>query len=186
MTNKEKYQQAFSVLKASRPIEVEDLVMNKNKTIKSVAAVAAAFVLCFVASNSICYATTGATWVEKMVVYFNGEPVEKPVKVTTTGNGLYEYTIDVPEGSAGMMIVTDEKYEDTQIMVEQEADVEITAYIEEVDGVQWFCHKGERVDITEDFADGLAEGTITVDGQEYVYQLTGHIDGYYVSIELAK
>ncbi len=186
MTNKEKYQQAFSVLRSSRKIEMEDLRVNKNMVMKRVVAAAAVVALCVGASNGICYAATGATWVEKMVVYFNGEPVEKPVKVSTTGNGDYTYTIDVPEDSSSMMIVTDEKYEDTTIVIEQEKNVEITAYIEEVDGVQWFCHKGERVNITEDFADGLAEGIITAEGKDYAYQLTGNINEYYVSIELVQ
>ena len=182
MTNKEKYQQAFSTLKASRKIEVEDIVMNKNIGFARGIAVAAAVALCFVGSNGICYAETGATWVEKMVVYFNGEPVERDVEVTDLGNGDYSYTMEVPDNSSGSaVILTDSEGENVTFSIETE-EVDVTATIEEENGVQWFCFRGERVDITEDFADGLAEGSIFVDGKEYQYQLTGNVNEYYVSL----
>ena len=111
MTNKEKYQQAFSVLKSSRKIEMEDLKVNKNMVMKRVVAAAAVVALCFGASNGICYAATGATWVEKMVVIFNGQKIEKPVQVTSLGNGDFSYTMPVSgeTGSMQMTIVTDEE-----------------------------------------------------------------------------
>ncbi len=186
MTNKEKYQQAFSTLKASRKIEMEDIVMNKNVVFTKGIAVAAAVALCFVGSNSICYAATGATWVEKMIVYFNGEPVEQDVEVTDLGGGDYSYTMEVPDGSSGSaVIVTDSAGEDITFSIVTE-EVEVTAMKADIvveDGIQWFCFEGERVDITEDFADGEASGTISVAGKEYAYQLTGTVDEYSVMIE---
>lgn len=199
MTNKEKYQQAFSTLKASRKIEVEDIVMNKNIGLTRGIAVAAAVALCFVGSNGVCYAATGATWVEKMVVLFNGEPTEMDVEVKDMGDGSYgyffelpedgEYTVDVPEdASVGVGMITErvpEEFRDSISGVDFELDgepMEIATSIEVVDGVQWFCVNEERVDITEDFADGTAEGSIFVDGKEYRYQLTGNVKEYSVSL----
>ena len=189
MTNKEKYQQAFSMLKASRKLEMEDIEMNKNVVFTKGIAVAAAVALCFVGSNSICYAATGATWVEKMIVYFNGEPMEQDVEVTDLGGGDYSYTMEVPDNSSGSaVIVTDGLSEEVTFCVDtEEAEVtNETATIENADGVVWFCFMGERVDITEDFADGEATGSILVSGKEYVYQLTGSIEEYSVMLESGK
>ena len=183
MTNKEKYQQAFSTLKASGKIEMEDMEMNKNVIFTKAVAVAAAIAMCFVGSNGICYAATGATWVEKMVVHFNGEPVEMDVEVTDLGGGDYSYTMEVPDGSSGSaVIITDGVSEDITFIIDTE-EVEVTADIVVEDGIQWFCLHGERVDITEDFADGEASGTIFVNEKEYNYQVTGTKDEYYISIE---
>jgi len=209
MTNKEKYQQAFSTLKASRKLEMEDIEMSKNVIFTKAVAVAAAIALCFVGSNGICYAATGDTWVEKMIVYFNGEPKEMDVEVKDMGDGSYgyfmeipedgEYTMDVPENSSrGVAVITEEVPEDFQnsisnidFALDLESDemvvlkgepLEIVTSIEVVDGIQWFCANEERVDITEDFADGEATGSILVSGKEYAYQLTGTVDEYSVML----
>lgn len=188
MTNKERYQRAFSVLKSSQRMEMEDLKMKKSKLFGQVAAVAAAVVLGFGVSNGICYASTGATWVEKMVVYFNGEPVETPVTVTVVGDEAYSYEMEVPEDSAGsVVVVTDEDSEElTFSIATEDVETDTMPYLEETEGVLWFCFLGERVDITEDFADGLAEGMLTVQGLDYIYQLTGSREEYYVSLELVE
>ncbi|MBQ6695508.1 MAG: hypothetical protein IJN16_02265 [Lachnospiraceae bacterium] len=121
MTNKEKYQRAFSTLKASEKLEVEDIIMSKNKVWTKGIAVAAAIAVCFVGSNSICYAATGETWVEKMMVYFNGEAVEMDVEVTDLGNGDYSYTMEVPDNSSGSaVIVTDEEGENVTFSIDTE------------------------------------------------------------------
>ncbi len=193
MTNKEKYQQAFSVLKASRPIEVEDLTMNKNKTFKSVVAVAAAFVLCFVASNSICYAATGATWVEKMVVIFNGQEVEKPVQVTSLGNGDFSYTMPVSDdnGYTQMTIVTDEEGLDaTPVIVSSDEDVvaqDDTPMISVEDAGKIYIKYGEaKVDITEDFADGEASGTLKINDLEYEFLVEGNVEVNSITLRLCE
>ncbi|MBQ9140850.1 MAG: hypothetical protein IJX63_03545 [Lachnospiraceae bacterium] len=205
MTNKEKYQQAFSTLKASRKLEMEDIEMSKDVIFTKAVAVAAAIALCFVGSNGICYAATGATWVEKMIVHFNGEPVEMDVEVKDMGDGTYgyfmelpedgEYTVDVPENSSiGVAVITEEVPEDFQnsvsdidfaldlesdeVVVTEGELLEIATSIEVVDGIQWLCVNEERVDITEDFADGEASVLIPLEGEEYYFYITGTAKEY--------
>ncbi len=122
MTNREKYQQAFSVLKASKEIQMEEITMKKNNILKTTVAAAAAVAICFVGSNSICYAATGETWVEKMIVFINGEATETEVNVTDLGNGDFEYSVEVTEdmSSVGISITTDENGVSTVVESEEE------------------------------------------------------------------
>lgn len=193
MTNKEKYQQAFSVLKASRPIEVEDLKMNKNMVLKRIVAAAAAVALCFGASNGICYAATGATWVEKMVVIFNGQEIEKPVQVTSLGNGDFSYTMPVSgeTGAMQMTIVTDEGGLDaTPVIVSSDEGVVVpddTPMISVEDDGKIYIKYGEaKVDITEDFEDGEASGTLKFNDLEYKFLVEGNVEVNSITLRLCE
>ena len=180
MTNKEKYQKAFSVLKPSGNIRMEDLNMKRFHLSKVVAAAAAA-VICFVASNSICYAATGNTWVEKMVVFFDGEAVETDVEVTDLGEGNYSYTLEVPdEGTAEIVVTTDESERNvTSFAIMQEE----SPYLSKEEGEVWLYYQEGKVNITEDFADGMAGGTMSVDGNEYHYHVSGTVEEYNIAVE---
>ena len=180
MTNKEKYQKAFSVLKPSGNIRMEDLNMKRFHLSKVVAAAAAA-VICFVASNSICYAATGNTWVEKMVVFFDGEAVETDVEVTDLGEGNYSYTLEVPdEGTAEIVVTTDESERNvTSFAIMKEE----SPYLSEEEGEVWLYYQEGKVNITEDFADGTAEGTMSMNGNEYHYHVTGTVEEYNIAVE---
>ncbi len=71
MTNKNKYKQAFSVLHSESNIDLEVLMMKKEKNrkqiLKKAGLAVAGFAFLFVASNGIAYAATGSTWVAKIV-----------------------------------------------------------------------------------------------------------------------
>ncbi len=177
MTNKEKYQQAFSVLKTSGDIEMEEFVMKGSKTKKfkpaKLIAAAAAIEVCFVASNSISYAATGDTWVEKMVVYFNGEAVETDVEVRDLGDGEYSYSMEVPEeGVAGIMVITSENGREPSEISYYLSDENV--HVQKENGRIYICEAEVKIDITDDFSDGSAEGTIDVNGKKKYYRLTGN------------
>lgn len=193
MTNKEKYQQAFSVLKASGKIEMEGLKVNKNMVMKRVVAAVAAIALCFGASNGICYAATGATWVEKMVVIFNGQTLEKPVQVTSLGNGDFSYTMPVSgeNGYTQMTIVTDEEGLDaTPVIVSSDegmvAQDDSPMISVEDDGKIYIKYGEAKVDITEDFADGEASGTLKFSDLEYEFLVEGNVDVNSITLRLCE
>lgn len=193
MTNKEKYQQAFSVLKSSRKIEMEDLKVNKNMVMKRVVAAAAVVALCFGASNGICYAATGATWVEKMVVIFNGQEVERPVQVTSLGNGDFSYTMPVSDenGYTQMTIVTDEEGLNATPVIESSDEgmvvPEDTPMISVEDAGKIYILYGEaKVDITEDFADGEASGTLKYNDLEYEFVVEGDVEINSITLRLCE
>ena len=181
MTNKEKYKQAFSVLKASGKIEMEDLKMKKSK-ISKVAVAAAAVVACFVATNSICFAATGDIWVEKVIVYLNGQPVETEAEIRDLGDGNYSCFMELPaESSEGIStVVVSGSKEPSEFIIVSETEEE--AYIKEENGIIQFCYRGVCVDITADYEDGKAEGSITAEGKEYNYSVTGNVEEYEISL----
>ena len=194
MTNKEKYQQTFSVLKSSRRIEMEDLKMNKNMAMKRFVAAAAVVALCFGASNGICYAATGATWVEKMVVIFNGQEMEKPVQVTSMGNGDFSYTMPAIDenGYTQMTIVTDEEGMDaTPVIVSSDEGTDApddwpVLSVEEEAGRIYFSIGETKVDITEDFADGEASGTFVYNDLEYKFLVEGTVEVNSITTRLCE
>lgn len=193
MTNKEKYQQTFSVLKSSRRIEMEDLKVNKNMVMKRVVAAAAVVALCFGASNGICYAATGATWVEKMVVIFNGQEVEKPVQITSLGNGDFSYTVPVSDenGYTQMTIVTDEEGLNATPVIESSDEgmvvPEDTPMISVEDAGKIYILYGEaKEDITEDFADGEASGILKYNDLEYEFVVEGDVEINSITLRLCE
>lgn len=85
MKNEKWYKETFD--KVHVPGELLGKVMNmENQTEKkakrrwryAMGALAAAFGL-FVASNAVCYAATGVTWVSQITFYLNGEKVERDI-----------------------------------------------------------------------------------------------------------
>lgn len=85
MKNEKWYKETFD--KVHVPEELLGKVMNmENQTEKkakrrwryAMGALAAAFGL-FVASNAVCYAATGETWVSKITFYLNGEKYERDI-----------------------------------------------------------------------------------------------------------
>lgn len=80
MTNKEKYTQAFSVLKSSDTIDLESLMrrkeMKKSRRLRRAAAAFASLALLFAGSNGIAYAATGSTWVSGILHFTTGNGSE--------------------------------------------------------------------------------------------------------------
>lgn len=192
MTNKERYQKAFSVLKASREIRMEDLEMKKKVNVSKGVAVAATVALCFAGTNGICYAATGDTWVEKVIVYFDGEEVEKDVTVKDLGNGNYGYSLEVDENeeSVKMEIVTDEEGNETKKYYSssnKEAQTsEVTPMLVEEDGKVYLQFGDAKEDITEDYADETASGKMVIEGMEYEYEVTGTVDIYSITLKTCE
>lgn len=95
MTNKSRYKQAFSVLHASNDINMEVLMMkkekNKNGILKNIGIAAASLALLFVCSNGIVYAATGSTWVSQIVNFTTANGSE--VEIVQDDNSI-SYTID--------------------------------------------------------------------------------------------
>lgn len=118
MTNKEKYQQAFSVLQASADVRLEDIMKRRSANItRRIAVAAVALAVGFVGSNGVCYAATGETWVEKVFVKVNG--VEREATVTENEDGTVSYGIQLEPYQEG------ENYVEQQVViVTEEEDID--------------------------------------------------------------
>lgn len=215
MKNEKWYKETFD--KVHVPEELLGKVMDmENQTEKkakrgwryAMGALAAAFGL-FVASNGICYAATGETWVSRMTVYFNGEKYEGDITWQEYENGkligMFPVTVPVVSdhsmesvilgiiAEAGEVIDKDLTYSiDDRVftMIEGDDDYaagncEVSCEVEtDEDGRVWLRvnQNGACVaeaDITADLADGTAEGDITYDDHTYHYQVTRKTNGAY-------
>lgn len=206
MKNQEKYKAVFGEIHASddlvrkvRNISMENKKLQRNRKWKvALASVAAAFGL-FAGANGICYAATGDNLVSKIVIMVNGEEVESEIEWHEEGDtlvGTIEYEVEDDAEGASIAVqggfIADK--EDAELI---EGDAENSVYeldamdtsgivVQEEDG-KIYLVPGEgtqKIDITEDIADGTAEGTLTYNGEECNYIVIQSEDGYSVSIGL--
>ncbi len=193
MRNSEYYKKAYDEVHA--PAALLGKVMNmkkerneikKKNTAKKWLTAAAAMALCFVASNGIAYAATGETWVQKVTVYMNGEPVEQDVTFHQEGDMIIgEFEVDVPEGEDPAYVVVESKDDDLSQAVSESSNYTMkTELVQENDRVYLVINgdNANRADITEDFADGTATGTYTLEGVSLTYTVTGTVEEYNVTL----
>lgn len=210
MKNEKWYKETFD--KVHVPGELLGKVMDmENQTEKkakrgwryAMGALTAAFGL-FVASNAICYAATGETWVSRMTISLNGEKIEKDITWQENGDGTFFGIVEVESDEEAELFAITDDIEMTGGDVVYSFDGEagedgvyaiVDCAIEtDEDGSVWFrvnengvC-KAE-IDLTADLADGMAEGDVVYDGLTYHYQVTQASDGEYeltLSAEIAE
>ncbi|MDE7366590.1 MAG: hypothetical protein K2N24_04475 [Lachnospiraceae bacterium] len=191
MKNKEYYQGTFdevhvpeAVLGKVKGMKMEEKKIQKKSKLRYAAAIAAAFGLCIVASNGICYAATGNTWVEKVILYINGEAVEQDITWHQDGDlvyGEFEYQVDGEEPA----VVEFYNSEDTQMEIKDGAEYEecnLTSEILQENDRLYLSIGDSKIDITEDFADGECSGTFEFQGVTFEYELSGTVDNYTVDV----
>ena len=171
-------------------------------------ALGTAFAL-FVASNGICYAATGETWVSRVTIYFNGGSIEKDVTWQDNGDGTFLGTVEMDsDEETGLVMFTHDvdmtnngtySFEEDGMTADGNAEY-VSSVIdcvveEDEDGSVWVRVREDGVckaetDITADLADGLAEGELPCgDGFAYHYQVTQTEAGEYelmLSAELSE
>lgn len=199
MKEQEKYKQMMNEIHVSETtlrkvmeMDMNKKMLSKKKMMKKIGTIAAALTVCLVASNGICYAATGHSWVSKAIIYINGEKVEQEVVMEDQGNGTVTFEVEAPtEGESSVVagvagVVMDEEgkvqYDDVSVADEE---VLLGTVVDE-DGKQFFEYGGEKIDITEDLADGEASGTIEISGDEYQYEITVEDGNYSVSVSSEK
>jgi len=131
----DKIKQVYDEIHAPEALLGKVMEMKKDEfkgrmMVKYIAAVLA-LVITVVASNGICYAATGETWIGKMKVWINGVETEQEVTWQQDGDVLYGVMeMEVEEGEPfEMEIATDagvtDRFEEVVIVaVTTEADEE--------------------------------------------------------------
>lgn len=208
MRNSEYYKKAYDEVHA--PAALLGKVMNmkkerkeikKKNTAKRWLTAAAALALCFVASNGISYAATGETWVQKVTVYLDGELVEQEVTFHQEGDMLigelelpdvednvYVAVETVADDTAGDVNYSEEFIQSDMFsqMLSDGLDCTASTELVQENGRVYLVIDGDnvnRVDITEDFADGSATGTyVDSEGLSCTYTVTGTIEEYSVEM----
>ena len=133
---KEKIRQVYDEIHAPEVLLGKVMEMKKDefkgrRMVKYIAAAVLALAITVVASNGICYAATGETWIGKMKVWINGVETEHDVTWHQEGDVLYgTIEMEIEEGEPfEMEIVTEEgetdNFEEVVIVaVTTEADEE--------------------------------------------------------------
>ncbi len=110
----DKIKQVYDEIHAPEALLGKVMEMKKDEfkgrmMVKYIAAAVLALVITVVASNGICYAATGETWIGKMKVWINGVETEQEVTWQQDGDVLYGVMeMEVEEGEPfEMEIATD-------------------------------------------------------------------------------
>ncbi len=213
MENKKWYQETFDQVHVpdkllGKVMDMENRTKAKKGWRYAMGALGTAFAL-FVASNGICYAATGETWVSRVTIYFNGGSIEKDVTWQDNGDGTFLGTVEMDsDEETGLVMFTDDvdmtnngtySFEEDGMTADGNAEY-VSSVIdcvveEDEDGSVWVRVREDGVckaetDITADLADGFAEGELPCgDGFAYHYQVTQMEAGEYelmLSAELSE
>lgn len=150
----------------------KDQVLSKKiTTLKKLAMVAAAFVVLMVGSNTVLYATTGSIWVKRLVIFSNNKEYPADMRAEVRGDNLATYSGYIL-GEAGPTAVTIavEEQDGEEAAMALFTDLVISGpEIVEQNGKMYFIDDNVKIDITEDAADGKAEGTYQMNDMTYQY-----------------
>lgn len=176
MTNKEKYQKAFSTLHASDNISLEAEIMEKNKKLyrmKKVAAACAAVAVVF-GSMTVAYASDLGGIRQKITAWFHGEQAQ--MDVTDNGDGSYSYKYvddngQTYEGSGGGVAIDDNGNEipltADELMKDVGNEVE-----KDQDGNVWLYYYDKKLNITDLFdKDGICKVTFEYEGRMVYFKI---------------
>lgn len=189
MNNKEFYTDTFNevhvpaaVLGKVRDMKMERAAIKRQSKLRYAVSAVAVLAVCLIASNGICYAATGDTWIQKVSFYVNGEKQELDVTMHKEGDTVVgEVTREVDEGEEAYVITTDNIGSDEEIVVE--SAIKDTSLISEGDKVYLVIGDNlKKIDITEDFADGKCSGSFKLEGLTYNYEVTGTVEESSISL----
>lgn len=191
-TNKEIYKNAFDAVHApaelSGKVEVSQMEHVKRRSFKGLRIAVSAFaalLFLVVVSNGICYAATGDTWITKVKVIIDGKGTEADMTWHQEGDymvGTIEY--EVPEGRE--IFVCDAEDVDGNSEIEYNTPRLTEGRLEVENDRIYLVVEDSKVDITEDFTDGEATGSIELAGVQYVYIVTGTAEDYDVAFDVEE
>ena len=189
MNNKEFYTDTFNeihvpaaVLGRVRDMKMEREAIKRQSKLRYAVSAVAVLAVCLIASNGICYAATGDTWIQKVSFYVNGEKQELDVTMHKEGDTVVgEVTREVDEGEEAYVVTTDNIGSDEEIVVE--SAIKDSSLISEGDKVYLVIGDNlKKIDITEDFADGKCSGSFELEGLTYNYEVTGTVEESSISL----
>lgn len=168
----------------------------------------AALTVVFLSANGIAYAATGSTLVEQVAghvsVYINGKPYDgAKVKKFKDENGDINYQVSVDDKTdhrteiimeenpkdGGVDILNDAESSASKDTAKDSSSQEtLKTTVKQVDDaiyliIEGISEKPVQVDITQDYADGSAEGTIQIEKIEYQYRVRGTLEEYTIDFE---
>ena len=164
MKNREKVERVYSEIHAPEALvwkvmdmskEMKTKKFNTRNVVKYAVCTLAIMAMTFVASNGICYAATGETWVEKIKLIINGEEKEYDMHWSKDENGRHgEVTIPEENGSETKIVID----------VEDDAEIDTDILIDTGDGVD---ENGMEVEksVTLEVEDGETADAVTYENE---------------------
>lgn len=198
MSNRQLYKETFDRMVMSEEAirKVKDNMENKenrrNRTAFRAAVTMAALTGVFILGNIVSYAATGnslvQTGLERIHVFVDDKEIDvKDVEQRKDKDGNLYYEIEVDEGKNSKVEISASGLAENDVYVDADKDEIklIGGDIKEKDGKIYFQYgnKKEKIDITEDFADGEAKGKFRWDGKTYQYIVTGTVEKYDIEIK---
>ena len=206
MSNKKLYKQTFDSIQMSEEAFRKVMNMKENtqptpkRTLKFqnvIMAAVAAFALLFISGNAISYAATGTTLLESVTVYMSKTKADdSPLTSYTDKNGYTHYKIEFPkkDNSSGEIIVSDKapdmgysiSYDTKTENNETTLNISIIEATVQQEGEQVVLVIGDnkqKTVITDDFKDGTAKGTFTLDEVTYEYVVEGTVKHNTINIQ---
>lgn len=199
MSNKSYYKGTFDEVHIPKALlgKVVNMDMDKTKKRKTnklrvALASVAAFALCMIVSNGICFAATGETWVSKVIMTINGEEVEQEVTWHQEGDviiGELEYELENEEdeisitmqGQYDMEMELSNNEDNIKAEIYDSGDY-ISAEVDTEAGKTYFSVGECKIDITDDIVDGKASGELDYDGKRFGYEVTQNGDDYEIAL----
>lgn len=164
---KELYSEVFDEMHASDELlrKVKNMTEHKGRksvrtAIKVAYATAAAAAL-LVAGNIVAYAATGNSLIS--VILSGGERMP----LTEVSDGVYEGVYEKDGYDYNVVVEGDFTEDDSVYLIDENGAM--PDRIETEDDRTYLIYGDDRLDITEDYADGEAEGTVNSNGIEFKY-----------------
>lgn len=181
MKNQEQYRQMMNEIHVSdatlrkvMEINMNKGMLNRRNFMRKMEAIAAAMMICLIGSNGIAYAATGETWLTKAIVYINGEKVTQDVLLEDHGDGTITFKMDnLPKEFNTEMegvIVKEEGTVQADFFFTEDKELTFGGIVKEGEKI-FFEFGEEKIDITEDMADGEATGTFAISGKQYDFHV---------------
>ncbi len=159
------------------------ILSQKNRVLKKLAMVAAASVVLIVSSNTVLYATTGSTWLKKLVIISNKKEYLVDMKGEVKDDNLVTYSgyILGESGPTAVMIVREQEDEASPMVLFTDLVISSPEIVEK-DGKLYLIDDNIKIDITEDATDGKAKGIYQMNDVTYQYDAQYVDEGWNLKI----
>lgn len=198
MSNKQLYKETFDQMVMSEEAirKVKDNMERKenrrNRAAFRVAVTTAALMGVFILGNIVSYAATGTSLVQTGLDNIHLFIDDKEADVNNMemhkdkdGNLYYEIEIDGDKNSKVEFSASGLAENNLYADVDKDEIKIIGGEVKKKGDKIYFQYgkKKDRIDITEDFADGEAKGKFRWDGKTYQYVVTGTVEKYNIEIK---
>ena len=184
MTERERYQRMFSVIRPSADFSLEVTEMKTGrKTAKVLVALCTALAL-IIGSVTVAYAADLSGFRQMVQVWIKGE--RQDVEIEQVAEGHFQWTDENGDTQRGGGVIQQDNGDVLPLTIDQWAQqMSDMGFAEKAeDGTVWFYYKDYKEDITEQVAnDGIAKIQLEEDGKPlYITVKDNHSGGYAINI----